>query len=307
MENDNINILEIIQFISICLFILYQNNINTDKIINLDKDSKYYNFLLNIIIYNNITRNNIENNLKNKINKINHDIFLKNNNYFYIFTNNKNLYVYFFQEKKTKKHCIYFNGFNNIYDIKTIFNLIINNITYKNVKSTLNDNGKYYHIIDNKVKEVNNKITLLEIFESLYKKKYINDKENDKINLSINGYSLGGPYSQVFIFLLFEKYKDLNIELYNIESWFVDNEYKYNNLKNNIKIYNIYNNKSIFYFYNNIFQKYNECNYIINNHNNEKKFINNFFFKYLLKNAPYGIIKYTKDHHLLSNILEKIN
>jgi hypothetical protein len=297
--------IEIIQFIIICLFISYQNNLDTEKI--LEKDSKYYKFLLNIINYNKITRKNIEDNLKDDINKINHDIFLKNNEYFYIFTNNDNVYVYFFQEKISKKHFIYFNGFNNLKDIKTIFNICTNNLTYENIENILNKNGIFYKIINNKVIKLENKITILKIFDHLYNKIYnkiynILD-ENNKINLYINGYSLGGPYSQVFINLLLNKYNNLNIELYNIESWFFGDEYKYNNLKNNIKIYNIYNNKSILYFYNNIFQDYNKCDYILNNDN--KDFIKKYFKKYLCKTAPYGIIKYTKDHHLLSRIISE--
>jgi hypothetical protein len=291
--------MEILQFIIICLFISYKNNLDTEKI--LEKDSKYYIFLLNIINYNNITRKNIECNLKNEINEIDDDIFLKNNEYFYIFTNNKNLYVYFFQEKVSKKHFIYFNGFNNIKDIATVFNLITNNITYETVGTVLNNNGIFYKIINNKVKKFINKITILEMFDQVYVNKYIIDKKDDKINLFINGYSLGGPYSQVFVNLLNNKYNDLNIELYNIESWFTGDENKYNNLKNNIKIYNIYNDKSILYFYNHIFQNYNKCTYILSSDNKES--IHKYFKKYLLKNAPYGIIKYTKDHHMLSRII----
>jgi len=208
MENILEN-LEIIQFVIISLFILYKNNRSeTDKI--LDNDSKYYTFLLNIINYNNLTRNNIENNLKNKINKLNNDIFLKNNEYFYIFTNNNNLYVYFFQEKLTKKHFIYFNG--------------LNNLTYENIQHTLNQKGIFYKIINNKVKKLHNNITIFKIFDHLYNKVYNILDENNKINLSINGYSLGGPYSQVFINLLLNKYNNLNIELYNIESWFFGDE-----------------------------------------------------------------------------------
>ena len=296
--------IEIIQFIIICLFISYENNLDTEKI--LEKDSKYYKFLLNIINYNKITRKNIEDNLKDEINKIDHDIFLKNNEYFYIFKNNNNVYLYFFQEKISKKHFIYFNGFNNLKDIKTIFNIFTNNLTYENVENILNKKGIFYKIIDNKVKELNNKITILEIFDNLYNNIYKIDsfnKEIDKIDLCINGYSLGGPYSQVFINLLFSKYNNLNIELYNIESWFLGDENKYNKFKNNLKIYNIYNNKSILYFYNNIFQDYNKCDYIFTNDN--KDIVKKYFKKYFSKKAPFGIIKYTKDHHMLSRIMSE--
>jgi hypothetical protein len=303
MENILEN-MEIIQFIIISLFILYKNNRSeTDKI--LDNDNKYYSFLLNIINYNNLTRNNIENNLKNKINKLNNDIFLKNNEYFYIFTNQLNLYVYFFQEKISKKHFIYFNGFNNLKDIKTIFNLLINNLTYNNIKDTLYDNGFFYQIIDDKIKKIMDKINILSIFDYLYNNIYKCSKKEDKINLSINGYSLGGPYSQVFINLLLDKYNDLDIELYNIESWFFGNEKIYNNFKNRIKIYNIYNDSSILYFYNNIFQDYNKCTYILDNKN--KEYTIKYFLKYLLTKPPFGIIKYTKDHHMLSRIIADKN
>jgi hypothetical protein len=292
--------LELIQFVLISLFILYKNSLNTEEILN--KESKYYKFLINIITYNNITRKSIEYNLKNKISKIDNDIFLKNNEYFYIFTNKNNVYVYFFQEKNTKKHFIYFNGFSNIKDIKTIFNIFINNITYESVLKALNKNGIFYKINENKIEQLNNKTTIFKIFDNLYETIYINDKINNKVELCINGYSLGGPYSQVFIDVIINKYNNLVIELYNIESWFFGNEDKYNSFKNNIKIYNIYNNKSILYFYNNIFQDYNKCNYILND--NDDLTIKEYF-KYFIKIAPYGVIKYIKDNHFLSRIISE--
>jgi hypothetical protein len=294
--------IEIIQIIIIFLFITYNNESDKKKI--LSSDSIYYNFLLNIINYDKITRKNIENNLKDEINKIDNDIFLKNNEYFYIFYNNDNCYVYFFQEKISKKHFIYFNGFDlEKGNINSIINLLINDITYENIeKNLLNKKGIFYKIIDNNVKEYKNEIMILDMFDYLYNNIYNIDKDN-KVKLSINGYSLGGAYSQVFIDLLFKKYNNLNIELYNIESWFTGNKKKYDNFQNNIKIYNIYDDKSIFYFYNNIFQNYNKYEYILNNDKEEGTI--DKYIKYLSFKSPYGIIKFILDHHILKKIIKK--
>ena len=44
--------------------------------------------------------------------KINNNQLVKNNDYFYIFYNKYNIYVYFFKEKDSDCHNIYFNGLN---------------------------------------------------------------------------------------------------------------------------------------------------------------------------------------------------
>jgi hypothetical protein len=279
--------LYIIQIILISIFILYgyNNDSSKDEKI-LEKDSDYYKFLLNIVHYNNITRESIENGYI-----IHNELFLKENEYFYIFYNKNNLYVYFFQNKLTKEHVIYFNGFNNLKDIDMIYHFLTNRITPKYIEGILLKSGNYYEVINDSVVQINNNYTIFDIFDHLYNSKY----KVDKNKISVNGYSLGGVFSQVFVDMIYSKnlYNDLTIQMYNIESWVISN-------KNPNKICTLFNEKSILYFYNNLFQSENKCDYLLKSENNSlKKYIE----KYIFMSAPFGIINYIKDHHFLSNII----
>jgi hypothetical protein len=271
---------QILQFIIIFLLNSF-NNSNNEKPTIL---TEYNTFLSDIVEYNDI----IKNHLKDK-----YDIFLQKNEYFYIFENDNNINAYFFKEKNSDNHNIYFNGINNPIDI------FLNDYTYKNVENILNKNGTMYTFANNDICEINNKeddINILNVFDYLYGNVY-----NKNSYIHINGYSLGGPLSQVFTLLLIDKYSDITnnitIKNYNIESWFFGNENEYNKFKKSVKLLNIYNPKSILYLYNNLFQKYNKTDYFINNKN---KFD---YDEYIFKNCPFGIIKYINDNHLLSNII----
>ena len=123
---------------------------------------------------------------------------------------------------------------------------------------------------------------------------------NDKIQLKINGFSLGGPISQLFILLITEKYYNLNIEMYNIESWFGGNEEIYDKMKQNINIVNIYNNKSIIYLFNYYFQRYFKSDQLIET--DDLSYLKLKEYNRLL--FPCGIINYMVDNHLLSEILK---
>lgn len=271
---------QILQFIIIFLLNSF-NNSNNEKPTIL---TEYCKFLSDILEYNDI----IKNHRKDK-----YDIFLQKNEYFYIFENDNNINAYFFKEKNSDNHSIYFNGINNPIDI------FLNDYTYKNVENILNKNGTMYTFANNDIHVINNKeddINILNVFDYLYGNVY-----NKNSNIHINGYSLGGPLSQVFTLLLIDKYSDItnNITItnYNIESWFFGNENEYNKFKKSVKLLNIYNPKSILYLYNNLFQKYNKTDYFINNKNEFD------YDKYIFKNCPSGIIKYINDNHLLSNII----
>jgi hypothetical protein len=266
----------------------------------LDKSSEYHKFLNNIIEYNNILK--IHNNNLKTIVKDDLLIFSNLNEYFYFFQNDFNINAYFFKEKNSDEHQIYFNGINNFNDIKTIINILINNFNYENIEELIHKEGDFYMIQDT-IEKLNDdlKISVLDVFDILFKNIYKLDMKNDKINLKINGYSLGGPISQVFVYILNDKYKDiLNISVYNIESWFACNKENYDEFFKNYNLINIYNKKSILYFYNIIFQKYNKVSYFIENtthkYDNVDIYIENIF--------PKGIIEYIKNYHLLPKILK---
>lgn len=280
------NKFQILQFIIIISFYILSFEYDNDNII--DKNAEYYQFLLKILKYNEISKKFI----KKKISNYNEEYnkLLENNEYFYVFYSG-NVYTYFFREKGENSNVIYFNGITNVNDIQTILSTIMDvvssNFNYENIEKLLNKKGILYE------SEIYpNKYSLLELFDYLYHNIY----SKEKLLLKINGFSLGGPISQLFTILIKDKYKDLDIEIYNVESWFGGNKEIYENMKNKINISNIYNKKSLFYFFNIIFQKYFKATHFIHNNNfpEHTKFISDKF--------PNGLIHYVVENHLLSKI-----
>jgi hypothetical protein len=310
----------LLQFIILLLFYILSNNISNKDNNILYKDSYYYNFLKNIIKYNKITEKYIKFIKKNQELPINNnDVLLQNNDYFYLFYNKYNIFIFFFKEHNSNIHNIYFNGINNKIDfdilLNTIFKLLSNNYSFEHISELINKHGDLYKILPNKVTKIifleNNilkKNSLMNTFEYIYNKEYtkgIKDSYNNKINLNINGFSLGGVLSQVFVHNLLDKcedkYKDkFNIQLFNIESWFGGNKDEFNNFIKKININNIYNKNSIFYFYNKIVQPYfNNISYI---EDDEKNYC--ILNKNKISAFPSEIIKYINNSHFLSKIIK---
>jgi hypothetical protein len=358
---------QIIQFIIIISFIILSNLNNDEKI--LDKNTEYYDFLVNIVKYNKIIKEYLKDqNIPESLN-----IILDNNEYFYFFYNKNNVLTYFFKEKNSNEHSIYFCGIDNLNDIKTIVTILLNNYSFENIEKILHKDGTLYKIIDNKIEKVNENINnIYNIFDyfvdNFYNKEDNNEQINNEckqinkecelineqinnecelineqinkecelineqinnesklinnecelineqinkecelnnkhINLKVNGYSLGGPFSQVFAYNIIQKYSDrLNITIFNIESWFGGNKELYDKLTENIEIFNTYNNKSILYFFNILFQKYFKSDYIIKN--NVKNINEDNIDNYVCEKFPHGIVKYIKNNHLLSHIFK---
>jgi len=294
--------LQLLQFMIIILFFILSDYKNNE--ILLDKNTKYYTFLKKIVQNNDITKkfvNKSDNNIIRYEKK--YELLLKGNEYFYIFYNN-NVYTYFFKEKDSNYHTIYFNGINNVTDIKiivaTIYNVITSNFNYDHIGKLLEKKGKLYKIDKINIQLNDNNYSVLEVFDYLYNKIYNINNIHNKIKLKINGFSLGGPISQLFTLLLLDKYKNkLDINIYNIESWFGGNKEIYDKLISNVNFFNLYNQKSIFYFFNKYCQKYFEANYLINNDD-----MNNFNSKDYKIIFPIGIINYVIDNHLLSKMLK---
>jgi hypothetical protein len=311
---------QLVQFIIIISFIMLSNLKNDEKI--LEKNTDYYNFLVNIVKYNNLIKQYLKNKLENSEELVN--IINSNNEYFYFFYNENNVLVYFFKEKNSNDHSIYFCGIDNINDIETMITILINNYSFENIEKILNKDGTLYKINNDGIEKVIIDVNIYNAFDYFDKNIY-SEKNNitndiihpyitsDKINLNVNGYSLGGPFSQVFIYNIVKKDSlpeeissnelndsKFNIKIFNIESWFGGNKEIYDKLTKNIKIFNTYNNKSVLYFFNILFQKYFKSDFIIKNNDDNKKDID----EYVLEKFPHGIIKYVKDNHLLSNILK---
>jgi hypothetical protein len=293
--------IQLFQFIIIIFFyILSNNNYDYDKI---DSNNDYYHFLTRMVKYHKITNKIIKKKGEIIEFKDDYNFLLENNDYFYIFYSN-NVYVYFFKMIDSDKHHIYFNGINNSKDlkliIKTVFEIINQNFNYDNINKLLNNDGKLYKIYNNTIIKMKKEYTIMDVFEMLYDNIYNIDSPSN-INLQIDGYSIGGPESQLFAILLLEKYDKLNISMNNIESWFGGNQTIYNNLINNIKLLNIYNGNSIFYFFNRFCQSYFKTDYLFLKKND--KYDDQEVFNYGVKVFPLGIYNYIIDTHVLSKLL----
>jgi hypothetical protein len=193
-------------------------------------------------------------------------------------------------------------------DISLILKIFSNNFTFKNIEMLLNKPGTLYTYLDNKIEEVESlkDKSILEVYDYIHEniyKEYLNNSPDKIINLQINGYSFGGPLSQIFIYIIYEKYgRDcLNIQNYNIESWFSGSKEDFEDYKKIVKFYNIYNKKSVLYFYNILFQKHFEYDYLLDS--NEAT-LENDVDPYIGKIFPNGLIKYVKDNHILKKIIK---
>lgn len=177
---------QIIQFIIIISFIILSNLNNDEKI--LDKNTEYYDFLLNIVKYNKIINEYLKDQNKNIPESLN--IILDNNEYFYFFCNKNNVLTYFFKEKNSSEHSIYFCGIDNLNDIKTIVTILLNNYSFENIEKILNENGSFYQIIDNKIEKVNENINnLYNIFDYFIDNIY-NVEDNDEFSIINNEFRL---------------------------------------------------------------------------------------------------------------------
>lgn len=312
---------QLLQFMILIIFYILSNSFKDTEYNEeiLYKDTEYYNFLKTIVSYNNITQKYIKFMEKNKPIKINIDNskLLNNNDYFYIFYNKYNIYVYFFKEKNSNTHNIYFNGLNNRNDLSVMINIgykvMTNKFNFDKIEDIIEKEGNLYYI---KKKEINKISTLensslMKSFEYIFYKYNIHNNicnksddeidKRDKINLKINGYSLGGVFSQVFSHMILEKYQNIfDIELYTVETWFGGNKDFFDKFIEKINIKNIYHKNSILYFYNILCQSYFKSDYIIESEpNNILDIINNSIVLF-----PFGIIKYINNNHLLSKIFK---
>jgi len=85
---------QILQFIIVISFYLLSNLSENENDKILERDSEYYIYLVNIVKYNNIIKPYL-NNLTD--NNVDNNIFLQNNDYFYFFHNQYNIFAYFFK------------------------------------------------------------------------------------------------------------------------------------------------------------------------------------------------------------------
>jgi hypothetical protein len=277
---------QILQFCIILFMIEYSNQytINNEKI-QYNKD-----ILLDITKYKKIIFKEAQN----------IDDLILNNDYFYYFKSSM-LNVFFFKKTNSKDHIIYFDGMKKFKDvIDLIINISLESLNHY-IFDILNEDGIFY---DNTLKEYGNINNIFEAFlyikEMLYKK----DQEN---NVSIYGYSLGGPLSYLFLDIL-EKNNlthendltnKLNIKITSIESWFEGNKQLYDKIKNKNDFKTIFNKGSFMFLYKNIFQTYIDDYILVESNDNDDEIQQ----KYLMKPFPFGLIQYFKDNHSIDKII----
>ncbi len=247
------------------------------------------------------------NNIKIKENIIND--FLKENSfeYFYIYYSD-NIVVYFFK-RINELDKIYFEGLRKIKEIKnfSIPKIIKNKGILCIQDKVLEEEGILVKFEENNLRKIDKKINITNTFlhfkKYIYMKKLIkNDKE--KYHIEMEGFSLGGLYSQLFLYNLFKNklIEDCIIDYINIESWFGGDKEKYDEFNKIIKMKNIMTYGSLFYLYNKFFQKYNNINEAVYIDETDEM----IFLKYMKQPFPYGIIDYVKNYHIIRDFLPKI-
>jgi hypothetical protein len=227
------------------------------------------------------------------------DDLILNNEYFYYFKSSL-LNVFFFKKTNSNEHIIFFDGMKKFKDvIDLIINISLDSLNHY-IFDTLNEEGVFY---DNTCKEYGDINNIFEAFlyikETLYKK----EEEN---NVSIYGYSLGGPLSYLFLDILEknditqqnDNTEKLNIKITSIESWFEGNKKLYDKIKNKNDFKTIFNKGSFMFLYKNIFQTYID-DYILVESNDDDEIQE----KYLMKSFPFGLIQYFKDNHSIDKII----
>jgi hypothetical protein len=234
--------------------------------------------------------------------------------YIYFFRS-KNLLVYFFKKINENNHKVYFEGVDEMGDLQYLSfpNKWFDEYTLKSVRKNLSETGFLFQITKDNVLRIKNEAhSIFHFFSYLNNTLYHNLKNIDDslqsskfhTKIEIEGYSMGGVLSQVFIYILLsnkyiQKYK-LNIDLYIIESWWGGNKDFYEYLSSYIKIHNVMCVGSILYYYNIFFQKYFKI----------KKYVSfpikPLFQKYIQMPFPFGVSEYFGDHHYISRFIKYV-
>ncbi len=292
--------LQSMQFITILFFYIMSMKYKKKDIQLLDKkDSEYqwiqHNTKLSEIRYQiQSTLLHLSNQKTTEKQSISTISFLEEIEYFYIFMT-PHFMVYFSRYKKGKD-CIYFEGVSKIQDIQKIsFLKSIRHGYLELQKDALNEKGSLFQIYPHSILPISHNISLYTSFKLVKKSWYL--KKRDKYEMMVEGYSLGGVYSQLFLFELMnrgkiDKYK---IGYMNVESWFMGDEKRYRELKERVKYRNILNQNSVMYFYNQMFQEFHDVNKKVG----EEKWKLRDFLTYM---APFGCMKYIVENHVLSNL-----
>ncbi len=231
--------------------------------------------------------------------------------YLYFFRS-KNLLVYFFKVKgdPTNSHKIYFEGVDEIGDLKYLRLPLphrwFNEYTLKSIHKNLSESGFLFQVTKEEVIRTKDQIhSIFRAFSYLNHLIYQKDRSTRSIPLEMEGYSMGGVLSQVFVYLLIRneyiQRHHLHIDLYVIESWWGGNQEFYEYLTSYIKVHNVMCIGSILYYYNLFFQNYFSIQKYV-------QFpVKPLFFKYAQLPFPFAITEYFGDHHFISRFLKHLS
>jgi hypothetical protein len=223
-----------------------------------------------------------------------------NYEYLYIFYN-KSICVYFIRENGSDY--VFFEGLHKLSDLNKIsFSSILRNGQIKINSNSLLEKGTLFQVIDTCFIQPIARSNLIQSFLYLSTYKFnisFSQQETQQTlyPLLIEGYSLGGIYSQLFIYELTKRnlIQHFNIQFYNIESWFQGNENEYKEFKKIVEMRNVMNEGSLFMIYNRLFQRFHNVDGIIR----DEEAIKNMK-RYLKRPFPLGLIEYGIEKHLLT-------
>ncbi len=232
-----------------------------------------------------------------------YEINIQNQNYDYLYIfYNSSICVYFI--KQNNQDFVFFEGLHKLSDLNRIsFSSIFQNGQIKINSNSLYQKGTLFKVVDNCFIQPIVRSNLIQSFLFISSTKYNIDLSSSTSNLNslyplfIEGYSLGGIYSQLFIYELTKRniIQYFNIHFYNIESWFQGNENEYKEFKKIVEMKNVMNEGSLFMIYNRLFQKFHNIDGIIRDEGEVKK-----MKKYLKRPFPLGLIEYGIEKHLLT-------
>ena len=225
--------------------------------------------------------------------------------YLYFFRSH-NLCVYFFKIKGVEKHSVYFEGVDEIGDVQYLSfpTQLFDGYTLQSIHQNLAEEGFLFEVTPTHIIRHNQKpYTVFGAFHHLHESFY--HQEGKGASFDVEGYSLGGCLSQIFVYVLLQKKyiqkNHIQMDLYVIESWWAGSEEFYHYLNSYVQVHNVMCIGSILYYYNIWMQRFFKMNQWITSETTTL----NSHWKYLKLPFPMGITEYFGDHHYISRFLRR--
>lgn len=302
--------LEYLQFsiLCICFFILWYQKDSSIEYIHQEDES--YRMMKNHLELSN-HRSDIEPMLKKMLLKTNKtsvhtkkiiDTY-EEYQYIYVFYS-KHLIIYF-TKKCGEEDKIFFEGVNKLEDLKNIslFQIFKNKGIMTIQKETIEEEGIFVKMEECYLEKIEKIQNLEEAFYYM-KKKWYHKQCDHKYHIWIEGYSLGGLYSQLFIYQLYMKgkLKKCKIKYFNIESWFGGDKENFEEFKKIVDYKSVLTYGGILHVYNKLFQKYHHIEKMVKIEEDDNDI---HIKKYMKYPFPFGILRYIFKYHLLSSFVKK--